>query len=150
MDNDKQTLKFMKCREGAVLPTKALTKDTGYDLTLLGIEKTLPSGVILYRTGIKTKPPEGFYLDLLPRSSMTKTGYILAHSVGAIDEHYIGELFVPLYKINKDMSDLEFPIKLCQLVVRRRYDFDVEEVFSLDETERSSGGFGSTDSQKKV
>lgn len=149
MDNNKkQTLKFMKCREDAVLPTKAHKPDSGYDLTLTGIEKVLPSGVIMCRTGIKSKPPEGFYLDLLPRSSITKTGYILAHSVGVIDEPYIGELFVPLYKNNKDMPDIEFPIKLCQLVIRKRYDFDVEEVFSLEETDRGEGGFGSSDNKK--
>ena len=142
-------IKFMRCREGSVIPSKARDEDTGYDLTLIGIEKELPNGVTLYQTGIKAKPPEGYYLDLVARSSLTKTGYIMAHSVGIIDQTYRGEIFVPLMKIDLDSRDLAFPVKLCQLIPRMFHHFEIEEVDSLDETDRSSGGFGSTDSIKK-
>lgn len=129
----------------AVAPSKSRPSDSGYDLTLLG-----PRGgdedrpVQLYRTGIRVSPLHGWYFDLVPRSSIIKTGYMLGNSIGVIDRSYRGEVLVPLIKVVPDAPDLEFPCRLVQLIPRPVVHGRIEEVETLEATERGAGGFGST------
>lgn len=148
-NNNKNTVKFAKICPEAVIPSKTRNSDSGYDLTLIGIEKKIGEKVILCRTGIKVKPPEGFYFDMVGRSSIIKSGYMVAHNVGIIDAPYRGEVFVPLIKVDESAPDIQFPIKLCQLIPRSIQHFDIEEINEneLDETDRGTGGFGSTNSK---
>lgn len=136
---------WARLHEDAVPPKKARVSDAGYDLTLIGDrEKDRGKFCRLYRTGIQVSPPHGWYFDLVPRSSITKTGYMLANSVGVIDRSYRGEILVPLVKVDPEAPDLEFPIRLVQLVPRPIVHFPFVEKESLSSTSRGAGGFGST------
>jgi dUTP pyrophosphatase len=134
-----------KIRPDAVLPSRAHPEDTGFDVTLLEKDKTL-GDVTFYKTGIRVAPPQGMYLDLVARSSISKTGYVLANGVGIIDRNYRGEVLVALRKVDPTAPDLDLPCRLAQLVPRAWHDVSVAEVPSLDpsETDRAEGGFGST------
>jgi len=134
---------FAKTREDAVFPFKERVSDSGYDLTLLSLEKRIGE-VELYDTGIKVTPPFGYYYDLVPRSSIIKSGYILGNSVGIIDRTYLGAIKVPLIKIDKNAPDLKLPNRLVQIVPREIVHFNFIEVEELQETDRGAGGFGST------
>ena len=128
-----------------VSPSKTRISDSGYDLTLIGDrEEDRGRPVRYYRTGIRVSPLHGWYFDLVPRSSISKTGYMLANSVGVIDRSYRGEVLVALRKMDPDAPDIEFPCRLVQLVPRPIIHLEFEEVDEFDETERGSGGFGST------
>lgn len=141
-------IQFVKHREDAVAPSKVNNLDSGYDIVLLEKIKTI--GVVeLYETGISVKPPVGFYFDMVPRSSIIKSGYILGNSVGVIDQTYTGTIKVPLIKIDPAAPDLVLPSKLVQLIPRPIQHFKVKEVSSLEETERGDGGFGHTDNLKE-
>lgn len=134
---------FQKTDIRAEKPFKSRVSDSGYDLTL--IDKIKQNGIVeFYDTGIKVKPPLGYYFDLVPRSSISKSGYILANNIGIIDMSYTGNIIVPLIKIDKNAKDLELPCRLVQLIPRKIQNFEVIEVDSLDETERGEGGFGSS------
>lgn len=137
-------IRFNRTREDAVAVTKAHMSDSGFDLTILEKVNTV-GNVDLYDTGIKVSPPYGYYFDLVPRSSIIKTGYILANSVGIIDQSYLGSIKVPLIKINVDMPELPLPSKIVQLILRPFINFTVKEVDSLEDTERGGLGFGSSD-----
>lgn len=142
---DRQNLfcKFSKTRKDAVIPSKNRVSDSGYDLTIL--EKVREIGdVEFYSTGIKIQPTFGYYFDAVPRSSISKTGYMLANSVGIIDRTYIGEILVPLRKIDKSAPELELPCKVVQLIPRQIVHFEFVEVDDLSDTDRGSDGFGST------
>lgn len=134
---------FVRTSESAVLPTKAHPSDSGFDLTLISAVKSF-GDVALYGTGIKVKPPEGYYFDVVPRSSVSKTGYMLANSVGIIDQSYTGEILVALRKVDKTAPDLELPVRMAQLILRPMIPVDMEEVAELPTSERGDGGFGST------
>lgn len=130
--------------EKAALPSKTRPSDAGYDLTL--IELISQNGSYYkYDTFISVKPPFGWYFDLVPRSSLTKKGFILANSVGVIDATYRGHIQVVLAKINAT-EDLELPGKYVQLIPRPMVHFQVHESMDLGETARGAGGFGSTSS----
>ena len=129
--------------ENAVLPSKVHETDTGYDVTLIRHIK-YENGVDFYSTGIRVAPPEGFYFELVPRSSLSKLNYSLANSIGIIDFTYRGEIIVALRKMNDSVPDLELPCRCCQLILRKRYSTQFEVVQTLDDTVRGDGGFGST------
>ena len=71
---------YKKLQDRAVEPFKARASDSGYDLTIL--EKVKTVGMVeFYSTGIAVQHvKEGWYFDMVPRSSISKSGYILANS----------------------------------------------------------------------
>ena len=139
------SIHFVKKDPAAVVPTRAHMSDIGYDLTAISVFKRISSTTVLYETGIAVKPPTGYYIEIVPRSSMSKTGHMLSNSVGTIDPDFTGTLKIALTKVDKSADDMELPFTRCQLVVRKAEYFDLVEVDSLDETVRGDGGFGSTD-----
>lgn len=144
MGTHKLTLLVEKTRPDAVLPEKAHPDDSGFDLTLLGVAKPFENGVTLYSTGLKATIKEpGWDLRIVPRSSISKTDYMLANSIGIIDQSYRGEILVALRKLNPDAKALTFPIKFAQLIPHERPEVTVVEC-QLENTERGVGGFGST------
>lgn len=127
----------------APAPAKAAPSDSGFDLTLIARSHRHGS-VEFFRTGIKVQPAFGWYFDLVPRSSISKTGYILANSVGVIDRGYTGEILVPLVKVDPNAADLSLPARLVQIIPRTIIAAELVEVSDFDETLRGAGGFGSS------
>jgi len=129
----------------AIMPTKKII-DVGYDLTIVSVAKQLTPLTTMYETHVSLEIPLGYYVELIPRSSISKTGYMLANNVGIIDPGYTGTLKVPLVKMDQSMPDIELPMRIAQLilkpyVVSEAYDATHEERVGTD---RGSGGFGST------
>ena len=106
---------WSKTRKDAISPSKERVSDSGYDLVLLEKIKTVGK-VEFYDTGIKIKPNFGYYFILAPRSSISKTGYMLANSIGIIDRTYIGNIIVALIKIDDTTPDLVLPNRLVQII----------------------------------
>lgn len=142
--HDTNTFKFIKTRQDAVTPFKGRISDSGYDLTLLEKIKSYGS-CDLYETGIKIQPKFGFYFDMIPRSSIIKTGYMLANNVGIIDASYRESIKVALIKVDPNAKPLTMPCRLVQLIPRKIYHQDIREVDNFDfTTDRDLGGFGSS------
>lgn len=137
---------FVRSDERAVIPTRGTPASVGYDLTAISVYKKLNNRTILFNTGIKVSPPLGYYFEIVPRSSLSKTGYMLANSVGVIDPDYTDNLLIALTKVDDSMPDLELPFTRCQLILRKDESYSLIEVESINETGR--GGFGSTDEKK--
>lgn len=139
------TFKWTKTRPDAVCPKKERVSDSGFDLVIL--EKVKQIGQVeLWDTGIKVFPSYGWYFDLVPRSSIIKTGYMLANSVGIIDRTYTGNVLVALTKIDKDAPDMTSGSRVVQIIPRQivHVQFDYIDETQLDKTSRGSGGFGSS------
>lgn len=133
-----------QCPE-AVLPQKARATDAGYDLSVIRKVKDLNRVVALYDTGLRVRAPHGYYTEVVPRSSLSKSGYMLANSVGVIDRSYNGNIYVALAKIDDEAPDIRFPFRCCQLLFREQHNLLLQEsVVNWDDTTRGTGGFGST------
>ena len=147
--NNKPSIKVYKTDKDAVIPSKAFEEDAGYDLTIIKKIKDFNSKTTLYDTGIKIEIDEGYYTEIVPRSSISKFGYILANNIGIIDNHYRGNLMIALTKIADDAPDIELPFKCCQLIVRKQIYSELYEITddNLSSTLRNDGGFGSTTSR---
>ena len=142
---EQKRIKYVVADERAVVPSKAHPSDIGYDITVIDVFKKISNRITLFETGVAVSPPEGYYIEIVPRSSMSKTGYMLANSVGTIDPEYTGTLKVALIKVDTDMEDIKLPFTRCQMVLRKAEYASLERVDSLTETVRADGGFGSSD-----
>jgi deoxyuridine 5'-triphosphate nucleotidohydrolase len=145
-ENTIPTLKVFKSDVDAVMPSKTSYSDAGYDLTIIKEYKVLNSDTTLYDTGIKLDIPNGYYVEIVPRSSISRSGYMLANNVGIIDQGYRGNLYVALRKVNKDCEDLVLPWKCCQIIVKKQVYAKLKLTTEAGaKTNRGDGGFGSTD-----
>jgi deoxyuridine 5'-triphosphate nucleotidohydrolase len=164
LNNEQPILRLKKISENAVLPTKTNFSDVGYDISIIGLHKTLVTKTeiesvglhksmiktkeypitALYNTGIKLDIPVGYYVELVPRSSISKSGYMLANSIGIIDCSYKGELLVALTKTNANAVEIEYPFRCCQLIMKKQIFPYIVEVADLEESKRAGGGFGSS------
>lgn len=124
-------------------PHKSRPSDSGFDLNLVSVKKQMGK-VTLYGTGVSVQPPSGYYFDLVPRSSMIKSGYMMANSVGIIDQGYTGEILVPLIKMDPDATELVLPCRMVQIIPRKWYGFTPVEDDEHVSSNRGSNGFGST------
>ncbi len=117
--------------------------DAGFDLRA-SHEENVPAGEKrIIKTGIKMAIPAGYVGFIWDRSGMAAKHQM--HTLaGVVDAGYRGEVGVVI----KNLSDTDFLVeknmRIAQMVVQPFIAPDIVEVSSLDETERSDGGFGSS------
>lgn len=138
-------LKVVKIHKDAKLPNYAHEGDAGLDIYSIE-EKILEAGErALIKTGIKIQLPKGTEAQMRPRSGLAiKHGISLVNSPGTIDEGYRGEIGVIVINHGQEVFKVEKGMKICQMVIKPVWKVNVEESFELDDTERGTGGFGST------
>ncbi|TGN19346.1 dUTP diphosphatase [Leptospira idonii] len=134
-------------KPGAVLPDRKSNGAAGYDLSAcLESDLILPVGeVVLVPTGLAFAIPDGFEGQVRPRSGFsTKNRILMPNSPGTIDSDYRGEIFVPLLNLGKADFVLEHGTRIAQILVKRYEAAEFTVVSTLEETQRGTGGFGST------
>lgn len=136
-------VKFKMLSTDAVLPTKAHPGDAGLDLyaTSHGLS-FYASPYIEYKTGIAAEIPEGYVGLLFPRSSISNYNLQLANSVGVLDSCYRGEITFRFRKYGSKVYNRGD--KIGQLVIVPYLNATAVESFGLSDTERGSGGYGSS------
>ena len=143
-----EVLKIKKLKENAKVPHRATSGSAGLDLCACVDEPiTLQGGdTAVIPTGIAIAlPSDGYGAFVFPRSGIAvKHGIGLLNSVGVIDSDYRGEIMVGVINQVKDAYTIQPGERIAQMVVMPVSVMPVEEVLDLDETERGSGGFGST------
>jgi dUTP pyrophosphatase len=101
-------------------------------------------------TGVSVEPPEGCYCEVVPRSSIVKTDFVQANSVGIVDPDYRGRIRVMLRYLGAGTGQAEAEAlvgkRVAQLLVRRLHPVAVVAAENLEGTVRGAGGFGSTGS----
>lgn len=143
-----ETLKIKKVNENAVIPHRATEGSAGLDLCAC-IDEPLTLGggeTALIPTGLAIALPSAQYgAFIFARSGLSiKHGIGLLNSVGVIDSDYRGEIKVGVINQVKEPYTIQPGERIAQLVVMPVSTMPVEAAESLDETERGSGGFGST------
>lgn len=102
----------------------------------------------LIRTGLFLEIPEGYEGQVRPRSGLSiRHGLTLVNCVGTIDSDYRGEVCIPVINLGQEPFVLENGMRIAQLILAQCAQLPVVEVFeteALTETERGTGGFGST------
>jgi len=127
------------------LPERATLQAAGYDVRCAEEAALAPGEIRLVATGLVMELPEGFECQVRPRSGLAlKHGITLPNSPGTIDPDYRGELRVIMQNLGPEVVVLARGERIAQLVFARFEVPDVTEAELLSETERGSGGFGST------
>jgi dUTP pyrophosphatase len=129
------------------VPKRGHETDAGIDLTAMAVEQKKPD-IFFFDTGISIHLSTGYYAEIVPRSSIIKTDFFLANSVGIIDPDYRGRIFVPFRYIGTDdgaqAAEELLQQRIAQMLIRKLEPCRIEVVDSLEDTVRGTGGFGST------
>ena len=134
-------------KSGQPLPSYATELSAGMDLRAsLDAPVTLgPLERALVPTGLFIALPPGFEAQVRPRSGLAaKHGITVLNTPGTIDADYRGEIKVILVNLSNDPFTIEAGERIAQLVVARHETVEWEPVEVLEESQRGSGGFGST------
>ena len=138
---------IQKIRTSAVLPGYQTIHSAGMDL-VADISEPLtihPHERVVVPTGIAIALPEGYEAQIRGRSGLAaKYGVMPANGVGTIDADYRGEIGVILLNTSNEPFVIEPEMRVAQLVIARYERIDWDVVDELDETDRGTGGFGST------
>ena len=137
-------VKIKKLGPGAVIPRYAKQGDAGLDLVATS-RRMDRKGFVEYGTQLALEIPTGYVGLVFPRSSISKLKMTLVNSVGVIDSSYRGEILLRFKPTQVGHGIYEIGDKVAQLVIIPYPQVEFEEVEELDETDRGSGGFGSTD-----
>ncbi|XP_016018747.1 deoxyuridine 5'-triphosphate nucleotidohydrolase, mitochondrial isoform X3 [Rousettus aegyptiacus] len=136
-------LRFVRLSEHATAPTKGSARAAGYDLYSAYDYTVPPMEKTLVKTDIQIALPSGCYGRVAPRSGLAAKHFIDV-GAGVIDEDYRGDIGVILFNFGKEKFEVKKGDRIAQLICERIFYPEIEEVQVLDDTERGSGGFGST------
>ena len=154
-------VKIKRLSDIAIMPTYGSTKAACMDLyanlgyhdamTVNGLAKKPnfveiePHTTVKIGTGFAFQPPEGYCGLIFARSGLaTKQGLAPANKVGVCDEDYTGEYIVALHNDTDEIQFIHHGDRIAQLMFVPYEQANLIEVDTLDETERGSGGFGSS------
>lgn len=129
------------------MPAYATSGSAAMDLSA-AIDESLvlePGKRILVPTGIAVAVPEGFEMQLRPRSGLAiKHGISLLNTPATIDSDYRGEIIVIMINLGEEPFTIEPGMRICQMMVLPYPKVTWQEVDSLDETDRGEKRFGSS------
>ena len=110
-----------------------------------GIISLLPQERRLISTGLFFEIPEGFEVQIRPRSGLAyKYGVTVLNSPGTIDADYRGEVKILLINQGNEVFNVEHQMRIAQMVVAKYERIQFKLVGQLTDSKRGSGGFGST------
>ena len=126
---------------------KATDGSSGFDL-LAAIQDTviLESGETrLIPCGFSLQMPLGIEAQVRPRSGIAlKNSVTVLNTPGTIDADYRGEVSVILINHGKNIFEISPGMRIAQLIFMQLPEIELNATEELDETDRGSGGFGST------
>ena len=136
-----------RLNENAILPTYGSADAAGADLyaCLEGDIVISPGESVFVPTGLSMEIPKGYAGLICARSGLAcKRGLAPANKVGVIDSDYRGEFIVVLHNHGKESQTVCNGERIAQLVITPVITPGFLEVDSLTDTQRATGGFGST------
>lgn len=137
--------------EGLDLPHYATDGAAGMDIVSAETVRLAPGARHAVATGLAVAIPHGYEIQVRPRSGLAiKHGITVPNTPGTIDSDYRGELKVILINHGTEPFAIERGDRVAQLVLAAVTQAGWQVVDELDDTERGSGGFGSTGGHAKL
>jgi dUTP pyrophosphatase len=147
MNRENVRIKLEKCHSEARTPTYARAGDAGMDIYAVEDQLIEPNHTIIIKTGLKVAIPEGYEIQIRPRSGLSlKTALRLPNSPGTIDAGYRDEIGIIVH--NTSLND-EYTVKkgdrIAQMVLQRVPMIEWELTDCVNSIgENRGGGFGSS------
>lgn len=140
-------VRFKRLNDLAKIPTRGSKFSAGYDL-YAATDKDIqipPHATVMIGTGLAMELPVGWFGAIFARSGIaTKRGLRPANCIGVCDCDYLGEYIVALHNDTTETKTVQAGERIAQLVILPCQDIDFKEVDELHDTDRGTGGFGST------
>ena len=146
-DKQMEKIKIKKLNENAKIPTRGSNYAAGYDLYACTDRPITisPHSTEKIHTGFAIEIPHGYFGAIFARSGLaTKEGLRPANCVGVCDSDYRGEYIVAIHNDTDLPAVIEPNERIAQLVVMPFLEVLFKEVDELSDTNRGTGGFGST------
>jgi len=141
--NSKTIMQVCKLSEHAFLPSKGSKLAAGYDLKS-AYDYIIPGqGKVIAKTDLAIRVPDGTYGRVAPRSGLAAKNHIDV-GAGVVDQDYTGNVGVVLFNHAQEDFEIKKGDRIAQFVCEKIEYPEIEEVTSLNCTERGEGGFGST------
>ena len=144
------TIKFKRLSEefnNIPLPSYLTSGSAGMDIRA-AIKKPVnlnPMEVEMITTNLSVEIPEGFEIQVRPRSGLAaKHGIGILNSPGTIDSDYRGEVKIILINFSKEEFMIQPGDRIAQLILSKIYKAKLEETEELNHSKRGEGGFGHT------
>lgn len=140
-------IKVKKLHEDAIIPTYATDGSACFDLYAVedGYVDDISHPNIKIGTGLAFEIPEGYQMLIFPRSGIAfKNNVTLTNAVGVVDADFIGEVCILLSSHSEGLLSIKKGDRIAQAQLMPVHRVSFQEVDSLTETERGTGGFGST------
>jgi dUTP pyrophosphatase len=142
------TVKFKRLSEAfnnIPLPSYSTSGSAGMDIRAAIEEpmKIKPMEVEMITTNLSVEIPEGFEIQVRPRSGLAaKHGIGILNSPGTIDSDYRGEVKIILINFSKEEFIIQPGDRIAQLILSKVYKARLEETEELNNSKRGEGGFG--------
>lgn len=144
---DKMKVRIKKLNDNAVMPSKAHAADAGFDLYCTSKEIDWTKRQIVCHTGLAFEIPEGYVGLIFPRSSVSNKPLMMANSVGVVDSCYRGEVTTKFNITDTRQSAFahyQEGDRIAQMIIIPYPEIEFEETDSLSDSDRGTGGYGST------
>jgi dUTP pyrophosphatase len=139
-------LKIKPVHPRAVIPAFATEGAACFDLVNIDSGQMIPAGSsAIFRTGLSFEMPDGYVMMIYSRSGMGfKNGIVLVNGTGVIDSDYRGEVQVGLRNNGPVAVQINTGDRIAQAMIVSLPLVEIDVVATLNESERGTGGFGST------
>jgi dUTP pyrophosphatase len=138
-------VKILKVDKELPTPKYAHYGDAGMDIYSAESYTLKPGERKIFSTGLKIEIPEGYEVQIRPRSGLAaKNGISIVNTPGTIDHQYRGLVGVILINHGTENFEVKRGERIAQMVFNKFETAELLEVDELSETERGEGGFGST------
>lgn len=149
-------VKIKKLNRTAVIPTRGSEYAAGYDLYADIVQSVgdycleiRPGETQKIGTGIALEIPDGYFGAIFARSGLaTKEGLRPANCVGVIDSDYRGEIIVAIHNDSNKTKVIKHEDRIAQIIILPYFNAEFIETTELSDTDRDTGGFGSTGRNK--
>lgn len=139
------TVNIKKLSKKAIIPKFSHEDDSGADVYSIDDVVINPGENALVHTGLAIELPENYECQVRSKSGLAlKNSIFVLNSPGTIDNSYRGECNVILMNLGKEPYHVKVGQKIAQFVIKPIFRVDFNEVSEISDTERGTGGFGST------
>ena len=126
-------------------PKKAHPDDAGYDLCSRIDAVLEPLSGMAIPVGFAMELPSGYEAQIRPRSGLAAKHHItVTNSPGTVDANFRGEVKAILYNLGREPFSIQRGDRIAQMVICKLPEIELVEATELSETDRGSGGFGSS------
>jgi dUTP pyrophosphatase len=138
-------IKVQRLTDEAILPKYLHKHDAGMDVSAIEDHVIEAGDRACIATGLSFELPNYCQIEVRPRSGLAiKHGITVLNTPGTVDSNYRGELGVILINLSKEAFAIKKGDRIAQIVVTPFYTANLIESDELEESDRGSGGFGST------